>query len=122
MLYLYIAGTVVCTVYGQLIVKWRIGRYGQLPPGFLDKLYFLGDVLLDPYILSGLGAGFVSALFWMAAMTTADVSFAYPFTSAGLVLLTVTLAVLVLGEPMTMLKATGVVLIVLGVLAMTTHK
>lgn len=122
MLYVYIAGSVVCTVYGQLIVKWRIGRYGVFPPGLSDKFHFLLQVLMDPFIISGLAAAFVSALFWIAAMTTADVSFAYPFISAGLILLTVSLAVLLLGEPMTMLKAAGIAMIIMGVLTMAAQR
>ena len=27
--YLYIAGTVLFTVYGQLVLKWRIVNYGR---------------------------------------------------------------------------------------------
>ena len=54
----------------------------------------------------------------MAAMTKADVSFAYPFITAGLTLLTVTLAVILLGESMTWLKGAGISLIILGVVVM----
>jgi len=47
--YFYILGTIVCTVYGQLILKWRIGKYGELPDAFLDKVVFLFK-LLPPFI------------------------------------------------------------------------
>ncbi len=122
MLYLYISGTVLFTVYGQLILKWRIGRYGALPVDFLDKLFFLLKVILDPFVFSGLVAAFISALFWMAAMTKADVSFAYPFITAGLTLLTVFLAVILLGESITWAKAVGVLLIISGVIVMASAK
>ena len=29
--YLYIVGTVLLTVYGQLVLKWQVGRLGALP-------------------------------------------------------------------------------------------
>ena len=118
MLYFYISGTVLFTVYGQLILKWRIAKYGELPAEFLDKLFFLFKALVDPFIFSGLVAGFIAALFWMAAMTKADVSFAYPFITAGLTLLTVALAIILLGESLTWTKGIGVALIVSGVLVM----
>ena len=51
--YLYIMGTVMFTVYGQLILKWRIERYGSLPDPFGGKLFFLLKLLFDPFILSG---------------------------------------------------------------------
>jgi hypothetical protein len=34
--YFYIFGTVICTVYGQLVIKWRIAKYGELPDDFFD--------------------------------------------------------------------------------------
>ena len=114
--YLYIVGTVICTVYGQLILKWRIARYGQLPDGFREKLLFLFGALLDPFILSGLAAAFVASLFWMAAVTRLDLSAAYPLITAGLTVITVVLSVLLLREPLTAGKLLSILLIVSGVL------
>ena len=116
--YFYIFGTVVFTVYGQLILKWRIGIYGQLPDSAYDKIVFLLKALLDPYILSGLFAAFVASLFWMAAMTKFDVSFAYPLITAGLTLITVFMAIVILNESISINKVIGVLLIMSGVLVM----
>lgn len=118
MLYLYILGTIGFTVYGQLILKWRIMKYGLMPGGLCENFLFLVKLLLDPFILSGFIAAFVASLFWMAAMTVADVSFAYPFITAGLTLLTVLLAILLLGEPINIMKGVGITLIILGVITM----
>jgi len=118
MLYFYISGTVIFTVYGQLIIKWRINQYGELPSDFHEKILFFAKVLIDPYIFSGLITAFMASLFWMAAMTKADVSFAYPFITAGLTLLTVTLAIILLGESITWLKGVGISLIIMGVVVM----
>lgn len=113
--YFYILGTIVCTVYGQLILKWRIGKYGALPDAFLDKLIFLTKLLFDPYIFSGFAVAILASFFWMAAMTKFDVSYAYPFITAGLTLLTVVLAITLLGESITPSKIVGVIFIVIGV-------
>jgi multidrug transporter EmrE-like cation transporter len=113
--YFYILGTIVCTVYGQLILKWRIGKYGALPDAFLDKLVFLTKLLFDPYIFSGFSVAILASFFWMAAMTRFDVSYAYPFITAGLTLLTVVLAITLLGESITSSKVVGVIFIVIGV-------
>ena len=113
--YFYILGTIVCTVYGQLILKWRIGKYGELPDAFLDKLVFLFKLLFDPFIFSGFAVAMLASFFWMAAMTKFDVSYAYPFITAGLTLLTVVLAILLLGESFTLPKMLGVLFIVIGV-------
>jgi hypothetical protein len=48
--YLYIAATIGFTVYGQLILKWRIRDFGALPAEPLDKLKFLVYLLFDPAI------------------------------------------------------------------------
>ena len=113
--YFYIAGTVIFTVYGQLILKWRINQLGLMPEIFSQKLLFLFKALFDPYIFSGLVSAFIASFFWMAAMTKYDVSYAYPFITASLTLITVVMAVFLLGEAITPLKTAGLILIILGV-------
>jgi len=113
--HIYLLGTVVFTVYGQLILKWRIVQYGQLPDELVGKLSLLFNALLDPYILSGIFSAFIASMFWMAAMTKYDVSYAYPFITAGPTMVTVFMAILVLGESITIYKTLGLVLIVSGV-------
>jgi uncharacterized membrane protein len=111
--YLYIFATIVLTVYGQLILKWRIAQFGLLPLELIDKFKFLFGLLLDPAIFSGFVAAFLASLAWMAAMTKFDLSHAYPFMSLNFVVVLL-LSGWLLGEPMTMQKAVGVGLIILG--------
>lgn len=113
--YLYIAATIGFTVYGQLILKWRIAQLGPLPIEFAEKLKFLLGLLLDPAIFSGFAAGFLASLAWMAAMTKFDLSHAYPFMSLNFVVVLL-LSGWILSEPMTAHKTLGVGLIVLGTL------
>jgi len=103
------------TVYGQLILKWRIGKYGALPEDLGDRLVFLLRLFLDGYIISGFLAAFVASLFWMAAMTKFDISYAYPFTSLGFVSV-VLLSAIFFQEPVTIPKSIGLGLIVLGII------
>lgn len=111
--YLYIFATLGFTVYGQLILKWRIGQFGPLPAESVDKLKFLLGLLFDPAIFSGFAAAFLASLAWMAAMTKFDLSHAYPFMSLNFVVVLL-LSGWLLSEPMTMQKSLGVGLIVLG--------
>jgi len=113
--YYYIAATVLLTVYGQLILKWRMLDVGALPDGAAEKILFLVRLVLDPYIFSGLAAAFIAAIFWMAAMSKFDISYAYPFTSLSFVLVLI-LAALFFGEPLNLHKIIGIVLIVLGLI------
>jgi len=111
--YLYIVATIAFTVYGQLILKWRITSFGPLPVDFMEKLRFLISLLLDPMILSGFAAAFLASLAWMAAMTRFDLSHAYPFMSLNFVVVLL-LSGWLLSEPITFQKTLGVGLIVLG--------
>ena len=111
--YLYIAATIAFTVYGQLILKWRIAHFGSLPAGVLEKLKFLVALVFDPYIFSGFLAAFLDSLAWMAAMTKFELSHAYPFMSLNFVVVLL-LSGWLLNETMTTQKFLGVFLIVVG--------
>lgn len=111
--YLYIAATVGLTVYGQLIIKWRLAKYGAFPADGLAKAKFLLGLFLDPVILSGFAAAFLASLAWMAAMTKFELSHAYPFMSLNFVAVLL-LSGWLLNEPVNFQKAIGVALIVFG--------
>ncbi|MDO9042594.1 MAG: EamA family transporter [Desulfocapsaceae bacterium] len=111
--YLYIFATIGFTVYGQLILKLRIAKFGPLPTDLLEKLKFLLSLLLDPVIFSGFFAAFLASLAWMAAMTKFDLSHAYPFMSLNFVIVLL-LSGWLLDEPVTLQKILGIALIVLG--------
>jgi multidrug transporter EmrE-like cation transporter len=111
--YLYIGAAIGFTVYGQLILKWRIASFGSLPADTPEKLRFLIALLFDPTIFSGFAAAFLASLAWMAAMTKFDLSHAYPFMSINFVVV-LFLSGWLLNEPVTFQKALGILLIVFG--------
>ena len=109
-----IAGCLVFTVYGQMVLKWRMDQLGALPEGGMwVVLRHLVGLIFDPVILSSFVAAFFASLAWMAAMTKFELSYAYPFTSLNFVAVLV-LSVWLLGESLTLSKAIGIGLIVLG--------
>jgi len=112
--YVYIFGTILFTVYGQLIIKWRIGFYGALPEPYLPKALFLLKLFFDPYILSGFISAFLASLCWMAAMTKFSLNHAYPFMGLNFVLILL-LSGFLFHESITTLKVLGVILIVAGI-------
>lgn len=116
--YFYIFGTVCFTVYGQLILKWRIAEYGSLPEGFSEKIVFFSKVFIDPFILSSFASAFIASIFWMAAMTKFEVSYAYPIILSGLLLLTSLLGIYLLDESIHLRKIMGILLILFGVFIM----
>ena len=111
--YLYILATIAFTVYGQLILKWRIATMGPLPTDVVGKVSFLISLLFDPLIASGFAAALMASFAWMAAMTKFELSHAYPFMSMNFVFVLL-LSGWLLNEPITFQKVFGVALIVLG--------
>ena len=113
--YLYIFVTIFFTVYGQIVLKWRINSVGILPESFTDKVIFLVKLLFDPWIFSGFLSAFIASFFWMVTMTKFYISYAYPFMSGAFVLVFV-LSVLLFQEPVTWQKIIGLILIVTGIM------
>ena len=113
--YFYIFGCIAFTVYGQLVIKWRMASKGEMPQAAVDKLVFLLQALFgDIFMLSGFAAAFAASLFWMAAMTKFELSFAYPFMSLAFVLVLL-LSVMLLGESLSAGKVCGVLMICAGI-------
>jgi multidrug transporter EmrE-like cation transporter len=111
--YIYIAATIALTVYGQLIIKWRVGIHGALPGGGIAKITFLIRVLIDPWVLTGLTAAVLASLAWIAAMTKFELTYAYPFMSLNFVVVLL-LSAWLLAEPITLANVLGVGLIIMG--------
>lgn len=113
--FLYILATVLFTVYGQLIVKWQVVKAGSLPQTMGERIAFLIKLLLNPWILSGVLAGFLALLCWMIAMTRFELSYAYPFMSLAFVFVLI-LSAIFFHEPLTIPKIVGVSLVMGGIL------
>jgi len=113
MSYVYVICTVLLTVYGQLVIKSQVLAAGAFPDDPQAKMWFLARLLVNPWVVSGLAAGLLASVSWMAAMTRLDLSHAYPFMSLAFVLVMVCSA-LFFGETVTPIKVAGVVLVMLG--------
>ena len=112
--YLYIFGTIFFTVYGQLAIKYGVSAKGDMPAGVVEKAYYFVHLFMNPFIFTGFLAAFVASLFWMAAMTKFELSYAYPFMSFSFVLVFI-LSVFLFNESITAMKIIGLSLIVLGI-------
>jgi multidrug transporter EmrE-like cation transporter len=113
--FVYILATVLFTVYGQLVVKWQVAQAGTFPATASERLIFLLALLLNPWIASGVAAGFLALLCWMAAMTQFELSYAYPFMSLAFVFVLI-LSAIFFHEAVTVPKVLGVVLVVAGII------
>jgi uncharacterized membrane protein len=113
MAHIYIALTLIFTVYGQLVIKWQIGAAGAMPPDFAGKVGFLFAQFLNPWILSGFASAFIAAMAWMAAMTHFALSYAYPFMSLAFILVML-FSIAFLREPLTLRTTAGTLLVMAG--------
>ena len=107
--------TIILTVYGQIIIKWQALNAGHLPINFTDKLWFLIELLMNPWIISAFLAAFLASLTWIAAMTKLDLSHAYPFMSTAFILVLI-LSGIFFNEPITIMKILGLIFIVVGII------
>lgn len=116
--FLYIALTILFTVYGQMIIKWQVSNAGDFPPDLGEKLTFIVRLLLNPWVISSFAAAFMASLWWMAAMTQFELSFAYPFMSLAFVVVMI-LSIMFLGEQLTWTKIAGTLIIITGLFVIT---
>lgn len=115
MSYLYVILSVQLMVYGQIVIKWQVMQAGEFPACGYDRMYFLGTLLLNPWVASGFVAAVLAGLSWMVAMTRLQLSHAYPFVSLSFVLV-LFFSWFLLNEPLTWQKVVGVALIMCGVI------
>jgi len=116
--FVYIALTILFTVYGQLVIKWQVSGAGEFPPELGEKIVFILRLLLNPWVISSFAAAFIASLTWMAAMTQFELSFAYPFMSLAFVVVMI-LSIMFLGEQLTWTKIAGTLIIITGLFVIT---
>jgi multidrug transporter EmrE-like cation transporter len=110
---LAIAATIVFTVYGQLIVKWRVGKAGAIPLGTTDRIEYFLRLFVSPWMLTAWAGVGVAAVCWVYALTKFELSRAYPFMSTTFVLVLIGSAVF-FHEHLSVLRIAGLTLIVAG--------
>ena len=117
--YLYIAFTIIFTVIGQLLSKWRMKFYiGKIPLPFPEKFHFVVSKLIwDPYIICCYLSAFLASICWLMVLTKLELSYAYPFTALTFVLIFI-FSLFLFGESFDMYKLIGTLLILAGVSVM----
>jgi drug/metabolite transporter (DMT)-like permease len=75
-------------------------------------------VILNPFIISGLGCYVVSVIIWLMVLSRVEVSYAYPMLSIGYIV-TAFCGYIFFGENMNSLRWLGVIAIFVGVFLIT---
>jgi multidrug transporter EmrE-like cation transporter len=110
----YILATVIFTVYSQLVMRWQVVKQGALPSDVLGKLSFVGQLFLNPWVLSSILATLLAGVSWMLAMSRFEISYAYPWIGLNFVLMLL-FGVLLFGESISITKVIGTLLVITGI-------
>lgn len=111
--WLSVLGTVALTVYGQLVIKWRVLAVHASGPDLWHTLLAVLALFKDPWVLSGFAAALGAAICWMIAMTKLPLSLAYPFTGLAVLLVSAT-SILAFNETISLSKFAGIALVIAG--------
>lgn len=110
----YILISVLAGALGQVLLKKGMGSIGPLTLGAHDLFGTLLRMGTNPFVLGGLMIYVCSTVFWLAALSRVDLSFAYPFVSLSYILMLVASWQL-FGENITLLRLAGSFVVLLGV-------
>jgi multidrug transporter EmrE-like cation transporter len=114
-LFLAMLPTILLTVYGQLMIKWRVGVLQARMPEATSGSGRAMHYLMDPLILSAFFGAFLAAVAWLYVCEKYPVSIAFPtYTGILFAFVTVGSAVL-LKEVISLQHLIGILVILLGV-------
>ena len=106
------------SVTGELLLKQGMNRFreqfGVLDLSLATLVPTLVRVFTQPAVLLGFIFVFGASIFWLAVLSRVHLSFAYPLLAFGYVV-TALLARLLLNEPISATRWTGILVICLGV-------
>ncbi len=102
------------TAMGQIAMKSGMNQVGEINSlGQLLRFDTLLHIFTNPRILIGVGCYGISALLWLAALSTLNVSFMYPFMSLAYVI-TAVVAFVFLKENVALIQWLGILLVMGG--------
>lgn len=106
--------SVFLAVVGQLLLKTGMLRVGKFSFNISTLVHQYTRILLNPFVIAGLFAFFISMLVWLYVLSRMELSFAYPFVALNYVLILLG-SYFLFKETITLHKMIGVVVIVIGV-------
>jgi drug/metabolite transporter (DMT)-like permease len=111
----YIVPSILASVIGQLLLKRGMTGLGPLSLGEGNVLSMVWSMATSPWVLLGLMCYVGGTLFWLIALSRAELSFVYPFAALSMALIILS-SWLIFGESISVARVFGVATIVAGVL------
>lgn len=110
----YILISVLAGAIGQITLKYGMTQTGQITLSLHDIVPTLWKIGTNPYVIGGLTLYVCGTVFWLAALSRVDLSYAYPFASVSYVIM-LTASWLLFNENITPLRLAGTLIVMLGV-------
>ena len=110
----YILISVVASIIGQLLLKVGMNKMGSITLSAGQFISTSWKMATNPYVFIGLAIYLAGTVFWLAALSRVDLSYAYPFASLSYVVMLVA-SWLMFDEKIPLGRLIGTVVIGLGV-------
>jgi drug/metabolite transporter (DMT)-like permease len=110
----YILISVLASIIGQLLLKVGMNRLGSITLSASQFLSVSWKMATNPYVFIGLAIYLAGTVFWLAALSRVDLSYAYPFASISYVVMLVA-SWMIFDEKITLGRVIGTVVIGIGV-------
>ena len=112
---IYILISVLTSAAGQLLLKKGMNSMGPVTLSLNQLPSILWQMGTNPSVVIGLIIYLAGTVFWLAALSRVDLSYAYPFASISYVIMLVA-SWLMFDEKITLFRIIGSVVIGIGVL------
>ena len=112
---IYILISVLTSAAGQLLLKKGMNSMGPVTLSLNQLPSILWQIGTNPSVVIGLIIYLAGTVFWLAALSRVDLSYAYPFASISYVIMLVA-SWLMFDEKITLLRIIGSVVFGVGVL------
>jgi drug/metabolite transporter (DMT)-like permease len=112
---LYILISVLFSTVGQLLLKSGMNSVGSITLNFNQLFSTLWRMAINPGVFFGLVIYLVGTVFWLAALSRVDLSYAYPFASLSYVVM-LAASWAMFDEKITLARIIGTIVICVGVL------
>jgi drug/metabolite transporter (DMT)-like permease len=110
----YILISVVASIIGQLLLKVGMNKIGSITLNASQFLSTSWKMATNPYVFIGLVIYLAGTVFWLAALSRVDLSYAYPFASLSYVVMLVA-SWMMFDEKITLGRLLGTLVIGIGV-------
>lgn len=111
----YILISVLTTTAGQLLLKKGMNILGSVTLSFDQLLPTIWKMATNLYVLIGFLILLGSNVFWLAALSRVELSYAYPFVSISYVIMLVA-SWIMFDEKITLSRLLGTIVIGIGIL------